>query len=148
MNPRNEPGLSPPTGFDPAATIRRSLGPLNAGRSRRPNPLLVHARYLRYVFWEFRWPFSVLASIVLVGGFLLRHSYHKEEVGYARAFYTVFMMVFLESGLDFPDEWYLQPLFFLVPVVGLVAVADSFVRLAYLMFTKKQRLPEWHRMLA
>ena len=57
-------------------------------------------------------------------------------------------MIFLESSLDFPDEWYLQPLFFLLPVVGLGAVADSVVRLAFLVFTRKQNLPEWNRMLA
>ena len=57
-------------------------------------------------------------------------------------------MIFLESSLDFPEEWYLQPLFFLLPVVGLGAVADSVVRLAFLVFTRKQNLPEWNRMLA
>ena len=35
-----------------------------------------------------------------------------------------------------------------MPVVGLGALADSVVRLAYLMFTQKQRLPEWQRMVA
>ena len=57
-------------------------------------------------------------------------------------------MIFLESSLEFPDEWYLQPLFFLLPIVGLGAIADSVVRLAYLVFTRKQNLPEWNRMLA
>ena len=57
-------------------------------------------------------------------------------------------MVFLESSLDFPDEWYLQPLFYLFPIVGLGAVADSVIRLAFLMFTRKQNQPEWNRMLA
>ena len=57
-------------------------------------------------------------------------------------------MIFLESSLDFPDEWYLQPLFFLFPIVGLGAVADSVIRLAFLMFTRKQNQPEWNRMLA
>ena len=59
-----------------------------------------------------------------------------------------FLMIFLESSLDFPTEWYLQPLFFLLPVIGLGAVADSVVRLAFLVFTRKQNLPEWNRMLA
>ena len=58
------------------------------------------------------------------------------------------MMIFLESGLEFPDEWYLQPFFFLLPIVGLGAVADSVVRLAFLVFTQKQKLPEWQQMVA
>ncbi len=67
---------------------------------------------------------------------------------FARACHAVFLMIFLESSLDFPDEWYLQPLFFLFPVVGLGAIADSVIRLAFLIFTRKQNLPEWNRMLA
>ena len=32
--------------------------------------------------------------------------------------------------------------------MGLGAIADSVVRLAFLVFTRKQNLPEWNRMLA
>jgi Trk K+ transport system NAD-binding subunit len=60
----------------------------------------------------------------------------------------VFLAVFFESYLEFPREWFLQPLFFLVPIVGLGAVADSLVRLGFLIFSRKQRLPEWQRMVA
>ena len=42
----------------------------------------------------------------------------------------------------------MQPLFFLLPIVGLGAIADSVIRLAFLIFTRKQNLPEWNRMLA
>jgi voltage-gated potassium channel len=55
----------------------------------------------------------------------------------------------LEAGnLEFPDEWYLQVLWFLLPIIGLGAVADSVVRLAYLVFSQKRKLPEWQRMVA
>ena len=57
-------------------------------------------------------------------------------------------MIFLESSINFPDEWYLQPLFFIFPLVGLGAIADSLIRLAFLMFSRKQNQPEWNRMLA
>jgi Trk K+ transport system NAD-binding subunit len=60
----------------------------------------------------------------------------------------VFLLIFLEPSLDFPDKWYLQSLFFLLPVVGLGAIADSVVRLAYLIFSQKRNLPEWQRMMA
>ena len=57
-------------------------------------------------------------------------------------------MIFMQPMLRFPDEWYLQPFFFLVPLIGLGALADSAVRLAFLTFTSKQKLPEWQRMVA
>src|SRR3954469_701632 len=111
------------------------------------NPL-IYLRFTRFLIWEFRWPLGVFATLVFGGGLLLNLGYHHEYVSYPKACYVVFLMVFLESGLDFPDEWYLQPFFFLLPIIGLGAVADSVVRLAYLMFTKKQQLPEWQRMVA
>ncbi len=123
----------------------RQLAPRHLNR---PNRLAIHLRFVGYLLWEFRWPLGVFALLIYGGGWLVHVYYHAEEVGYARAVYAVFLMVFLESGLEFPDEWYLQPLFFLVPIIGLGALADSVVRLAFLMFTKKQRLPEWQRMVA
>ena len=112
------------------------------------NRVLIHARFLRHLFREFRWPIVVLLALVLGGGSLLHRFYHHQEVSLAKACFSVFQMIFFQGGLEYPDEWYLQPLFYLVPVVGLGALADSVVRLAYLMFTQKQRLPEWQRMVA
>ncbi len=102
----------------------------------------------RLLLWEFRWPLAVFTALVLVGGAVLHRYYDGGSLSLARACHAVFLMIFLESSLDFPSEWYLQPLFFLFPVVGLGAVADSVIRLAFLIFTRKQNLPEWNRMLA
>lgn len=120
-----------------------------------PSRLRIHARYVRYLLWEFRLPLTVFWSLVLLGGLLLHLTYHHQvpgdpprELGFGEACYAVFMLIFLESYLEFPDEWYLQPAFFLLPIIGLGAVADSLVRLAFLMFSQKQRLPEWQQMVA
>ncbi len=96
-------------------------------RARGPIRLLMYLRFARYLLWEFRWALGVFWSLVVLGGLLLHVFYHREGVtlSFARACHAVFLLIFLESSLDFPDEWYLQPLFFLLPVVGLGAVADS-----------------------
>lgn len=136
-------------GFSHAFRAVHRILVLPAHDSRqRPGTLAIRLRYARYLLGEFRWPLSVFATLVLGGGLLIHHFYEAEHVGYGRAFYTVFLMIFIESSLPFPEEWYLQPLFFLAPIVGLGALADSVVRLAYLTFTKKQRLPEWQRIMA
>src|SRR6516165_4914925 len=113
-----------------------------------PAKLPIYLRFVRYLVWEFRWPLSVFVILVLAGGTLLWRFYGHEPLTFARACHVVFLMIFLESSIDFPDEWYLQPLFFAFPLVGLGAVADSFIRLAFLMFSRKQNQPEWNRMLA
>jgi voltage-gated potassium channel len=115
---------------------------------RAPVRFLMYARFARYLLWEFRWPIAIFTSLVLLGGLILHQFYDQGRLPFAHACHAVFLMIFLESSLDFPTEWYLQPLFFLLPVVGLGAVADSVVRLAFLVFTRKQNLPEWNRMLA
>ena len=113
-----------------------------------PARFRIYLRFVRYLLWEFRWPLGVFATVVLAGGTTLWLYYRHEPLNFARACHVVFLMIFLESSIDFPDEWYLQPLFFLFPIVGLGAVADSVIRLAFLMFSRKQNQPEWNRMLA
>ena len=68
-----------------------------------------------YLVWEFRWPLGVLVTLVLGGGTTLWLCYHHEPLSFSRACHAVFLMLFLESLIDFPDEWYLQPLFFALP---------------------------------
>jgi Trk K+ transport system NAD-binding subunit len=110
--------------------------------------LLMHLRFLLYVLWEFRWPLGIFWALVLGGGLGLRALYHHKELGYPEACFHVFTLAFLQPTLDFPQEWYLQPFFFLVPMIGLGAVAESLVRLGYLVFARKSHLPEWQRMIA
>jgi Trk K+ transport system NAD-binding subunit len=109
----------------------------------------VFPRFLCYLLWEFRWPITVFWSLVFGGGFVLQQLYSNRPLSYAEACYSVFLLIFLESAdVAFPDEWYLQVLFFLLPIIGLGAVVDSMVRLGYLVFASKQKLPEWQRMVA
>ena len=122
------------------------LFPRVAGTRR----LQIYLRFFRYLAWEFRWPLIVFWSLVLGGGLILSRCYHTGNLTltFPRACHAVFLMIFLESSVDFPDEWYLQPLFFLFPILGLGAVAESLIRLGYLVFSRKQNLPEWNRMMA
>lgn len=107
-----------------------------------------HARFALYLIREFRWPLLVFWGLVFGGGLLLQIGYSARPLGFLEASYAVFLMIFLEGSLEFPQEWYLQPLFFLLPILGLGAVADSMVRLGFLMFSKKQNLKEWQMMNA
>lgn len=115
---------------------------------RRPSAARIWLRYVRHLLGEFRWSLAIFWGLVFLGGLLLRLEYRDRALTYPEACYAVFLLIFLEPYLDFPSEWYLQPLFFLLPIVGLGAVADSLVRLGFLVFSRKHRLPEWQRMLA
>jgi len=98
------------------------------------------ARYALFLLKEFRWPLLVLAVLILGGGAVVAHA---GNFHYGKACYGVFMLVLANPTLEFPDRWYAQVLFFATPLVGLCAIADSLVRLGYLIFTSKRKLQEW-----
>jgi Trk K+ transport system NAD-binding subunit len=97
---------------------------------------------------EFRWPILVFASLVLGGGALFSATMEdpvtKKSLSYGEACYGAYMLIFVQPQLKFPEhQWYNQVLFYLMPVIGLGAVADSVVRLGYLIFARKRNLQEW-----
>jgi Trk K+ transport system NAD-binding subunit len=113
-----------------------------------PRELHVYLRFAGYLLWEFRWPLGVFWGLVLLAGLAFHLGYDKKSVGYFEACNDVFFLMFAQPQIEFPGTWYLQPFFFLLPIIGLGAVADSMVRLGYLVFARKRNLPEWQRMLA
>lgn len=94
----------------------------------------------RYMLREFRWPMLVFATLVLGGGALFSSTM---DLPYGEACFGAYMLIFVQPNLKFPTHWYDQALFFLMPIVGLGAVADSVVRLGYLVFSRKRKLQEW-----
>ncbi len=115
---------------------------------RRRRTLFATLRFARFLLHEFRWPLGIFFLLVFGGGALLSATYTKERFGWIEGSYDVFLMVFMQPQLKFPDQVYLRAFFFLAPVVGLGAVADSFARLAYFIFARKQQLQEWQIMNA
>jgi len=89
---------------------------------------------------EFRWPMMVFAALVLGGGALFSATM---DLPYGEACFGAYMLIFVQPNLKFPNHWYDQTLFFLMPIIGLGAVADSVVRLGYLVFSRKRKLQEW-----
>ena len=105
----------------------------------------VHLRKMvgrtRYVLREFRWPLVVFGGLVLLGGLLFSRTM---KLPFGEACFGVYMLIFVQPNLKFPEhQWYNQILFFVIPIIGLGAVADSVVRLGYLIFARKRKLQEW-----
>lgn len=143
--------MSGPGHAPPASRLLIGNGHAARGRWRRlTRETVASVRYLLFLLHQFRWSIGIFWGLVLVGGTVVHLFYHDkgETKGLAEACWGIFLLVFGEAYLGFPDEWYLRPLFFVVPVIGLAALADSLVRLGYLLFTRKHNLPEWHRMVA
>ena len=103
-------------------------------------------RFGLFLAREFRWPVLVLATLVVFAGICF---WRTHPVGLVEGVWDAFALVFFQlPDLKFPTHLPEQILWFLLPIIGMGAIADSVTRLGYFVFTSKQRLPEWHRMNA
>jgi Trk K+ transport system NAD-binding subunit len=57
-------------------------------------------------------------------------------------------MIFFNTILAYPDQWYLQILFFVIPVLGLAVVADGFLRFGTALVNKQDRGQKWQVAMA
>ena len=89
-------------------------------------------RDARVLLNESRVALLLFAATVLVGGLALHLAYTVPDTGrrpgIAEALHASFALIFFESMLPFPHQWYLQILFFAIPILGLAAVADGVLR--------------------
>jgi len=102
--------------------------------------------------------YSILLFLLVVfGGALIFHLFYAfpaeaeragQSPGFGEAVYATFSLIFFETLLPFPDVWYLQVLFFIIPVVGLVAVADGVLRFGTALINKQARGQKWQVAMA
>ena len=91
--------------------------------------------------------------MVLVGGALAFHLFYvfpgtQEHLSFGHALYTTFSLIFFEMTLPFPQLWYLQALFFLIPIFALAAIADGVLRFATALVNKQERGRKWQVAMA
>jgi Trk K+ transport system NAD-binding subunit len=70
------------------------------------------------------------------------------EMTIAQAAYYTLLLIFFESPLQYVEDWRLAPLFFLLPLIGLLIIAEGVVHLGNLLFQHKRYSKEWQRMIA
>lgn len=99
----------------------------------------------------------LLFMLVVIGGAVIFHLFYVfpaeaeragQSPGLGEALYATFSLIFFETLLPFPDVWYLQILFFIIPVVGLVAVADGVLRFGTALINKQARGQKWQVAMA
>jgi Trk K+ transport system NAD-binding subunit len=64
------------------------------------------------------------------------------------AFYLMLSMIFLQANVEFPDVWYLEVFFFVMPVIGIALLGTGVANLGVLLFNKSARGKEWEVALA
>jgi voltage-gated potassium channel len=101
---------------------------------------------------ESRGALFLLVLIVLSGALIFHFFYTypgtNQHPRFGVAVHATFALIFFETLLPFPEQWSLQIPFFVIPVLGLVAVADGVIRFGTALVNKQARGQKWQVAMA
>ncbi len=114
--------------------------------------LCAQLRDMRVLLRE-SWGSLLLFVVIVTGGALLFHFFYThadtgQHPSFSEALHATFALVFFETLLPFPKQWYLQALFFIIPIVGLAVVADGLLRFGVALLNKQARGQKWQVAMA
>lgn len=100
---------------------------------------------------EFKSPLILFSLTVVGGGFA--YFYLAQLVGepvndFGVAIYTVLTATFLQPAGDFPRSFGLQLFYFVMPLIGIVFLAQGLTDFGVLLFNRKSRGKEWEMAVA
>jgi len=109
-------------------------------------------RDARVLLGESRGPLLLFLALVLGGAVVFYFFYidpsSGEHISFPQALYGTFTLIFFQGSLEFPTQWYLQILYFIIPILGLVAVVDGVVRFGSALTNKQERGQKWQVAMA
>ncbi len=108
---------------------------------------------IRVLLKEFKGFFIIFICAVTTSALLFYSFYPRSELTHphlsiTQTIYYVWLMLFFESPLNYVDDWRISPLFFLLPLLGLVTIAEGVVHLGNLLFQHQRYSGEWQKMIA
>jgi voltage-gated potassium channel len=115
-------------------------------RKKKFRKLKAEWRDTRLLLGEFGTPLLIFLLTVLLGGisYYFLSSYAGEPLGnLLEAIYQVLTMTFLQTGGNFPHTWYLAIFYFIMPVIGLVILAQGVAEFSVMLFNRRARGKEW-----
>jgi voltage-gated potassium channel len=121
-------------------------------KQRWRQTLRAQLRDTRVLLSESRGALFLLVLLVLSGALIFHFCYTypgtDQHPRFGVAVHATFALIFFETLLPFPEQWYLQVFFFIIPVLGLVAVADGVFRFGTALVNKQARGQKWQVAMA
>jgi len=109
-------------------------------------------RDARVLFQESRKALAAFGAILLGGALIFHFLYTypgtQNRPPFGEALYATFALIFFQTLLPLPKQWYLQILFYLIPIAGLAAVADGVLRFSTALVNKEARGQKWQVAMA
>lgn len=112
---------------------------------------ITELRLLRIIQHEFRFSLWLLIIELTLGTTLIHYYYpypHNRRTNWTEDFYYTIHAIFGEPILAYPQDSYLEYLFILLPILGVLIITDTIARLGSLLFQKRSQRKEWHILLA
>jgi voltage-gated potassium channel len=121
-------------------------------KRRLRRTLRAQLRDLRVLFQE-SWLSLFLFVVIVIGGALIFCSFYTYpgtglRPSFSEALHATFALIFFETLLPFPEQWYLQAPFFVIPILGLAVVADGLLRFGTALLNKQMRGQKWQVAMA
>jgi Trk K+ transport system NAD-binding subunit len=132
----------------PASLLRRRT---NGARRARFRKLRAGLRDSWLLLRQFGWPLFAFGIAILGGGilyYLLAQKAGEPLSNPVEAVYAVLAMTFLQPIGPFPQAWYLEIFFFLMPVIGIGILAQGVADFGVLFFNRRARGKEWEMAVA
>jgi Trk K+ transport system NAD-binding subunit len=123
----------------------------NRGSSPRWRKLRASWRDTILLLREFGWPILFFVLAMVGGGLLYRRlaTLGQEPIeSNTAAIYLVLSLTFLQPLGEFPDVWYLQLFYFLMPVIGISILAQGLADFGVMFFNRHARGKEWEMAVA
>jgi voltage-gated potassium channel len=109
-------------------------------------------RDARVLFQESRNSLILFVTLVIGGALIFRFFYTfpntNQHPRFDQALHATFALIFFETLLPFPEQWYLQIPFFVIPVMGLAVIADGVLRFGAALTNKQSRGQKWQVAMA
>lgn len=113
--------------------------------------LRAQLRDMRVLLRESRNSLFLFVILIIGGALIFRFFYTFPDHRHPRldeALHATFALIFFETIFPFPEQWYLQILFFIIPIVGLAVVADGVLRFGAALTNKQARGQKWQVAMA
>lgn len=103
------------------------------------------------LFRQFQWPLVVFMGAI-VGGGLLYDTLAKiagEPINTtSESIYHILGLTFLQPIEAFPQAWFLQSFYFIMPIIGIGILAQGVADFGVLFFNRRERGKEWQMAVA
>lgn len=108
---------------------------------------------MRIFAGQFKVFFAASTIAFLTSAILLYKVYPKHELpeghhSFLGICYDTLLMTFFETPIPFVNDWRLVPVFFGLPLLGLLVIAEGVVNLGQFLFQHRTNSRQWQKMVA